>query len=196
MSGRRRLRTRRANGLQIHRPEELSLSYNGGKDCLVMLVLILACLPVWAKASGRSGTNGDASSKPNRTATANEATAFPETLQAVYIVSTQPFPEVEDFVEATAQEYRLDLSRHSMPMKEALEAYLEERKTVRMVFVGTRRTDPHGEFLTHFDPTDHGWPQFMRVHPVIDWHYAEVWAVSCRGLLLGPLLAVPGSRRA
>ena len=45
------------------------------------------------------------------------------------------------------------------------------------MLVGTRRTDPHGDVLTHFDPTDRGWPPFMRVHPVIDWHYREIWAV-------------------
>lgn len=65
-------------------------------------------------------------------------------------------------------------------MRPALEAYLEDRPTVKAIFLGTRRTDPHGEFLTHFDPTDQGWPQFMRVHPVIDWHYVEIWAVSFR----------------
>lgn len=65
-----------------------------------------------------------------------------------------------------------------MPMKEAFRLYLEEKKDVKAILVGTRRTDPHGEKLTHFDLTDGGWPSFMRVHPVIDWHYAEIWAVS------------------
>jgi FAD synthetase len=63
-------------------------------------------------------------------------------------------------------------------MRAALEAYLAERESVRAIFVGTRRTDPHGTKLKHFDPTDSGWPDFMRVHPVIDWHYVEIWAVS------------------
>jgi hypothetical protein len=69
-----------------------------------------------------------------------------------------------------------------MPMKEAFRKYLEEKPTVKAIFVGTRRTDPHGALLTHFDPTDHGWPPFMRVHPVIDWHYAEIWTVSLSSL--------------
>ena len=63
-------------------------------------------------------------------------------------------------------------------MRAALDAYLQDRPSLRAIFVGTRRTDPHGERLTHFDPTDAGWPAFMRVHPVIDWHYVEIWAVS------------------
>jgi FAD synthetase len=70
-----------------------------------------------------------------------------------------------------------------MPMKEAFSLYLEEHKNVKAILVGTRRTDPHGEFLTHFDMTDKGWPSFMRIHPVIDWHYADIWAVSLSLLL-------------
>lgn len=63
-------------------------------------------------------------------------------------------------------------------MKPALTAYLRERPEVKAVFVGTRRTDPHGAALTFFDETDADWPRFMRIHPVIDWHYREVWGVS------------------
>lgn len=36
-------------------------------------------------------------------------------------------------------------------------------------------TDDAVEKLTHMDMTDKDWPQFMRVHPVIDWTYAQVW---------------------
>jgi FAD synthetase len=62
-------------------------------------------------------------------------------------------------------------------MKLAFTTYLTHHPEVKGVLVGTRRTDPHGEFLTHFDPTDHGWPDFMRIHPVINWHYWEIWDV-------------------
>ena len=61
-------------------------------------------------------------------------------------------------------------------MKEAFAAYLSDYPAVKAIFVGTRRTDPHGAALKSFDPTDRGWPPFMRIHPVIDWHYAEIWA--------------------
>lgn len=63
-------------------------------------------------------------------------------------------------------------------MREAFEDYLQDKSQVRAIFVGTRRTDPHGATLKYFDPTDGGWPTFTRIHPVIDWHYAEVWTVS------------------
>ncbi|RCI12413.1 hypothetical protein L249_0455 [Ophiocordyceps polyrhachis-furcata BCC 54312] len=134
--------------LQRYRPEELSLSYNGGKDCLVLLILILACLPASAA----------------------------EPLQAIYIAPPDPFPEVEDFVTVSTARYNLDLVRYTLPMREALEAYRAHRPHVKAVFMGTRRTDPHSEFLTPFSPTDGDWPRFMRVNPVLDWDYPEIWA--------------------
>ena len=137
--------------------EELSLSYNGGKDCLVLLILYLASLHTYSKKSGIS---------------------LPDRLHTVYIVSSHPFEEVEDFVESSISTYHLELVRYAKPMKEAFEDYLKDRKQVKAIFVGTRRTDPHGGSLKYFDPTDGGWPSFMRIHPVIDWHYAEIWSVS------------------
>jgi FAD synthetase len=65
-----------------------------------------------------------------------------------------------------------------VPMRPALEAYLRDRPAMKAIFLGTRRTDPHSEFLTPFSPTDKDWPQFMRVNPVLDWHYVEIWAVG------------------
>ncbi|KAM0438739.1 hypothetical protein ACHAPT_001497 [Fusarium lateritium] len=90
---------------------------------------------------------------------------------SVYIVAAHPFPEIDEFVETSSAEYNLEVARYVLSMKKGLEIYLEERPSIKAIFVGTRRTDPHGEKLTHFDPTDAGWPSFMRVHPVIDWHY-------------------------
>ncbi len=144
-----------------NRLDELSLSYNGGKDCLVLLILYLSALHTHPLAN------------------------FPlrGSLQSVYIVPTHPFEQVDAFVRHTSSIYHLDLARYPAPMRSAFEAYLRDRPQVKAVLVGTRRTDPHGSGLTHFDPTDGGWPPFMRVHPVIDWHYAEIWAVRIHLLL-------------
>jgi FAD synthetase len=200
--------------------EELSLSYNGGKDCLVLLVLILACLPRHYDSTTADcpSTSSAPSSSPSATTIPNNQQnnisnkniltsqiptntpaaptpvrpgtpkPFPATLQSVYIVSPSPFAEVDAFVGESVARYHLELCRYGLPMRAALGAYLEERPGLRAVFVGTRRTDPHGAALAHFDPTDAGWPAFVRVHPVIDWHYAEIWAVSV-SLSLSPSLS-------
>lgn len=99
-------------------------------------------------------------------------------IKSVYIQATHPFPEVEAFVETSVKTYSLQMLEIAKPMKAAFADYLRDIPSVKAILVGTRRTDPHGEHLKHFDPTDHGWPKFMRIHPVIDWHYVDIWTVS------------------
>ncbi|KAG5931724.1 hypothetical protein E4U53_001642 [Claviceps sorghi] len=151
--------------LRRYGPAELSLSYNGGKDCLVLLVLILASLPAIYEAPAADIPADPPAHNKNP----------PPTLQAIYIAPPDPFPEVEDFVARTTREYHLDLSRYSLPMRRALEAYRADRPLVKAIFMGTRRTDPYCEFLAAFAPTDEDWPQFMRVNPILDWRYVDIW---------------------
>jgi hypothetical protein len=144
---------------------ELSLAYNGGKDCLVLLILYLCALH-----------------KRGLTKTPNPSSHIETAVQCVYIQDTHPFAEVEEFVARSIKTYSLSLLEYAKPMKAAFSDYLRDTPSVKAILVGTRRTDPHGEHLKHFDPTDKGWPAFVRIHPVIDWHYVDVWTVSCSGL--------------
>lgn len=143
----------------------LSLSYNGGKDCLVLLIIYLAQLHTYFTSSKSS---------------------FPTTIPSIYAKPPDPFPSVTSFVASSSTAYHLSLvhittSDSSMPppnritFRDAFELYLNAHPGIRAIFVGTRRTDPHGKYLTHFDRTDKGWPDFMRIHPVIDWHLKEIW---------------------
>lgn len=131
----------------------LSLSYNGGKDCLVLLLLYLSLLPTHP--------------------------SLPPLLPAILIPPPHPFPAATAFTASSSAHYRLALSQYASPsMRAAFAAYLSgpAGRPIRAIMVGTRRTDPHGARLSAFDPTDHGWPAFMRVHPVLEWAYADVWA--------------------
>lgn len=132
------------------------MSYNGGKDCLVLLILYLVGIH-----RHFSSTGGE----------------FPTTLKSVYIRPEDSFPQVSEFVESSSRYYHLQLLSSTLPMREAFTEYLQHHAELKTILVGTRRTDPHGEKLTHFDVTDGAWPRFMRCHPVIDWHYREIWAV-------------------
>lgn len=140
----------------MDRFDALSLSYNGGKDCLVLLILYLAAL-------------------------VNHSHTLPESLQSIYIVSKDPFPQVESFTLETSKKYHLALLRVEREnMREAFAEYLSPQgagKHVKAILVGTRRTDPHGGQLGDFAPTDGKWPAFMRVNAVIDWRYREIWKV-------------------
>ncbi|KAG9045075.1 3'-phosphoadenosine 5'-phosphosulfate sulfotransferase [Tulasnella sp. UAMH 9824] len=199
--------------------DHISMSFNGGKDCTVLLHLLAAVL----YRSQRARTNNTALAerlKDISCADSSSSSASPEpapihsesmpptpprpspgrvpsallpTMQSVYITCVSPFPEVEEFVDHCVARYSLDLVKVPGPMKEGLVQYLELRKArgnddaqdgrndesvkdIAAIFVGTRRGDPHGAKLDFVTPTDPGWPQFMRVHPIINWSYADVWA--------------------
>jgi hypothetical protein len=148
---------------------------------LVMLIIILACLAKRVSSPIENGT----SKSPNEMAT---QTPSSKKFQAVYVVSQHSFSEIDDFVSQCSAEYHLEVASYRLPMKKALESFLAERPSLRAIFVGTRRTDPHAENLKHFDPTDAGWPDVMRVHPVIDWHYgsfSNLDVINDRILILG-----------
>ncbi|GES62145.1 FAD synthetase [Aspergillus terreus] len=165
-----------ASALSRYRLDELSLSYNGGKDCLVLLVLFLASLHPHPPPAEHGAAGGGLASIP-----------------AIYALPPDPFPAVEDFVRWSARAYHLDIIKYTTDpprstLRSSFENYLALNPCVKAIFVGTRRTDPHGAKLTHFDRTDHGWPDFVRIHPVIDWHYAEIWAfIRHLGLRYCPL---------
>lgn len=151
-------RTREALGVieqayQDYNDNELAISYNGGKDCLVLLILLAAFL---------EHRSPEYRSRKRR-------------IESVYVAIEDPFKEVDDFVASSARDYGLDVVKVQKPMKEAFADYLHNHPSIRAILVGTRRQDPHGSKLTFFDRTDKGWPDFMRVHPIINWNYAEVW---------------------
>lgn len=147
-------------------------SYNSWSKGLVLLIILLACL-------ARRYPTEEQSQSSKTTSGSSDAARFPKTFQAVYIVSPHPFHEIDDFVITSSLQYQLDVTRYELGMKEGLATYLADRPNIRAIFVGTRRTDPHGEKLKHFDPTDSGWPDFVRVHPVIDWHYGTYDTCLC-----------------
>ncbi|WOO79680.1 FAD synthase [Vanrija pseudolonga] len=205
----------------------VALSFNGGKDCTVLLHLFAAVLyerhnkvsaslqpahtdisqlPHGSGPAGESSAsakacqdapiasppplpacvNGSASASASAEPVANgqpathhrahQSAPYP-VIRSVYFTSANPFPEMEAFVIESVNRYALDLYRFGGGMKAALSEYLSclGGSEVRAILLGTRQGDPNGKVAV-LAPTDPSWPQVLRVHPVLDWTYDDIWS--------------------
>lgn len=103
-------------------------------------------------------------------------------LDSIYINSEHPFPEVNDFINSSTEHYHLNPIIIKSSLKEGFEKYLHEiNQKVKTIIVGIRYADPYGSLLKYEQETDHNWPKFLRVHPILHWHYVEIWdfLVAC-----------------
>jgi len=133
--------------------DEICVGFNGGKDCTALLHLVyaVACRNKPADSTGRSR------------------------LPALYIRKGHPFPEIELFIHHTKSRYHLDLFVIDGRIKDALAKLKQTHSTISAVVMGTRRSDPNSAMLKDFSPTDSDWPPYMRVNPILEWTYSDVW---------------------
>lgn len=143
--------------------EEIALSYNGGKDCLVMLILLMAS--IHKKFSSLQTSNPHVNLLPRH-----------YRLDSIYINAEEPFPEVSEFINLSTQDYHLNPITIKSSLKEGFEHYLTNvNPKVKAIVVGIRYADPYGSQLHYEQATDHDWPDFLRIHPILHWHYCDVW---------------------
>jgi len=134
--------------------ENTCISFNGGKDCTAVLHLVHS---VATKLS--SSNNNDV-----------RITAF-------YAQLPDHFQEESKFVQETVKKYKLNLLQYSTnSLKDSLHRLRSDVPTIEAIFIGTRRDDfKPGTQMGPFEPTDNSWPKFMRVNPILNWSYVQVW---------------------
>lgn len=94
-------------------------------------------------------------------------------LIALYVIDDS-FPEVDVFVEQATSHYGLILVKKIAGIQEALDRILTDKPKLRASLIGSRKDDPSPP-REYFSPTDSNWPNIMRVSPILDWSYSDVW---------------------
>ncbi|CAH7669865.1 hypothetical protein PPACK8108_LOCUS4591 [Phakopsora pachyrhizi] len=144
-------------------PDGLAISFNGGKDCTVLIHLFAAALHNYKNRNNIEWNEGD------------EGTM----IRGLYIRCNSPFESVENFINRSKVKYSIDLYKFKGDLKDGLMRFLNEKSEpespIKAILIGTRSTDPNGAKLSEFDPTDSDWPSITRVHPILDWSYEDVW---------------------
>jgi FAD synthetase len=132
--------------------DKVLVAFNGGKDCTLMLYLILK------KAKELENVKGK--------------------LRLMYIrePKDETFPEIHDFVEETKRKFGLEsIEVDSGDLRGGLERIIREHPEVSAIFMGTRWTDPNAGWMDYFCHTSPGWPQVDLVAPILRMSYSELW---------------------
>ncbi|XP_038970904.1 FAD synthase-like isoform X2 [Phoenix dactylifera] len=171
----RRLQTKYNNAVYViqrafalYEFEQVAFSFNGGKDSTVLLHLLRAGYYLHKEKTNYSNGN-----QPD--------CMLKCPIQTIYFESPCAFPEINSFTYETAAAYGLQLEIMRSDFKSGLESLLKE-KPIKAIFLGTRIGDPNAVGQEQFSPSSTGWPPFMRVNPILDWSYRDVWAfiLTCK----------------
>ncbi|CAG2165813.1 unnamed protein product [Oppiella nova] len=133
-----------------YKPEEICVAFNGGKDCTALLHIVYSIF---------------VAKYPNNS------------LNTFYISIPESFPSLENFVRQSVRRYNLNLISYSdSDFKKSMQKLKNETK-IKAILMGTRASDlPKHVVLNEFQMTDEGWPQFMRISPLLKWSYSQIWA--------------------
>jgi molybdenum cofactor synthesis domain-containing protein len=167
---------------RLYGPKSVICSFNGGKDAVVILHLVLAAHAHYYSAYCQH----DDGSAP----------LFIVRPRVVYFDHEDEFPAIIDFLKENVHELDLDMIAFEKGIKftEGLRILVENNRpgldhrwsddissrqqqmTFPMAFVlGTRLTDPNAGSQGAFAPSSHFMPPFMRVNPILNWTYGHVW---------------------
>lgn len=139
--------------------DRLCLSFNGGKDCTALLHLV-HCVAIKLFNANKS-----ISSK----------SSFK--LKIFYVELPNRFDEEHRFISECIERYNLQIVKYTRSsIKEALFNLKKDYPSMSAIFIGTRSVDlKPSQALGTFQQTDVGWPEFVRINPILNWTYHQVW---------------------
>lgn len=115
--------------LDTYDASEIFLSFNGGKDCTVLLDLMSKLF----------------------------VEKFPtKRLLCLYIQPENPFDEIEEFIKDCERQYKIEVKAIRGTVKGALDEICKQNSSrLKVCVMGCRRTDPHCENLNEYQVRTH-----------------------------------------
>lgn len=132
--------------------DKFCLSFNGGKDCTVLLHALIV---LYYHQQPNSGA-----------------------INLLRIETNKQFPELDLFVKRVAAYYGANVLTYTgKDLKSAL-MKVKNEQSFKSIFMGVRRSDmseSRRNLLAPVQVTDLDWPRFMRISPLLDWSYSDIW---------------------
>lgn len=145
-------------GIEEYGLYHFAISYNGGKDSDV-------CLQLWRMAVylylERKGKLEEYSKSIEKT---------------ILIVFHTPddFSEIDNHLKKVITEIGSEAVHSNKGFKDGLKGIIDRFDT-QAVVLGVRRTDPQGADLEPHTHSTPDFPSFMRILPILEWTYGDVW---------------------
>ncbi|KAK9840250.1 hypothetical protein WJX74_006136 [Apatococcus lobatus] len=153
--------------LDIFGSSATALSFNGGKDSTVLLHLTRAAVALKDRQPETEPTQQDVF-------TEDQANGLGGVLTFMF-ERTDDFQEIIEFGRLSNTLYGLEMNKLEGDFKPGLANFISQHR-IRAILIGTRSSDPNAKGQDKFCPSSAGWPPFMRVNPIFDWEYADVWS--------------------